>query len=249
MKRPLAILLLTVACTPETGNETSAGSTGTTEAPTTASPTTGTTEAPTTANPTVGTTEAPTTANPTTDGTTGTTEAPTTANPTFGTTSTTGGPSEACMNYCSEIAANCNGPNAQYAGLESCLGVCATFPPGQEEDVAGNSLACRLYHTGAAAEDAPTHCVHAGPGGAGACGDNCESFCAIATALCPGEHPDLAACQTACAAWPDDEKYDAGDAGGNTLACRLYHLTVAATDDAAAMTHCPHTVADSPPCQ
>ena len=47
----------------------------------------------------------------------------------------------------------------------------------------------------------------------------------------------------------DSEKYDAGDSSGNTLACRLYHLTVAATDAGSAATHCPHTVADSPVCK
>ena len=224
MQRTLVLLFLLAACKAESGDDTGGESTG------------GTTEVPTIANST--------TSSPTIGGTT---EAPTTANPT--TAGSTTGDDPACVNYCETIAMNCSGANAQYAAAESCLGVCATFAPGMDGDVAGNSLACRLYPTGAAAEAASTHCAHAGPGGAGACGTNCESFCSIATAICPAEHPDTDTCLATCMGFMDTEKYDAGDAAGDTLACRLYHLTVAATDAASATTHCPHTVADSPPCK
>ena len=243
VQRTLALLLLLAACKAEPGDDTRGESSGgTTAAPTTADPTT---SSPTTSSPTTGgTTEAPTTVGPTTGGTT---EAPTTANPT--TAGTTTGDDPACVNYCETIAMNCNGANAQYAAAESCLGVCATFAPGMDGDVAGNSLACRLYHLTVAATDAATPTVHAGPAGAGACGTNCESFCSIATEICPAEHPDIDTCLATCMAFMDTEKYDASDAAGDTLACRLYHLTVAATDAASATTHCPHTVADSPPCK
>lgn len=181
----------------------------------------------------------------------GTTAGSTTANPT--TTDGSGGSSGGgaaldCNTYCDAITANCTAANAQYSSKESCMGACAAFPVGAAADTSGNTLGCRTYHSGAAAMDAATHCVHAGPGGAGACGSNCEGFCAIAVATCPTEHPDEATCMTTCMGFADTEPFDAGDVAGDTLACRLYHLSVAATDAASAMTHCAHTAAMSAPC-
>jgi hypothetical protein len=153
-----------------------------------------------------------------------------------------GGSAAACDTYCADIAKNCAGDNMQYGDMASCMGACSALPEGKPGDMAGNTVNCRIYHAGAATMDAALHCVHAGPGGAGACGSNCESFCAIATATCKTEHPDNATCMTTCMGFKDMEKYDASDVDGDTLACRLYHLTVAASSDANAATHCPHTV-------
>lgn len=232
MYRPGLVLLLTLtlaACKTEPGDEgTGTDATTGTTAETTATGTTSTGATTGGASATTSTTGAPTTGD--------------------GTTGTTGVDETRCSMYCQDIMANCTGPVAQYPSLDSCLNICATFRPGDPDDVSGNSFACRVYHTGAAATDAATHCVHAGPSGGGACGDNCQGFCSIATAICPAEHPDPDACLTECMGFPDTEPFDTGDAGGNTLACRLYHLTVAATDDASAATHCPHTVTASPPC-
>jgi hypothetical protein len=240
----LLLTLAAAACYTDPGDDTgsAAGTSSTTAPGTTSTSTTGTTTSttdPTTGGPTTSTTD-PTTGGPDTTG-----EPASTGDAT--TDMTTGG-DPACMNYCTELMGACSGANLQYSSLESCLGVCGTFSEGMVGDVTGNTLACRLYHTGAAAEDADTHCVHAGPGGANACGTNCESFCAVATNICPTEHPSNDACLTLCATFADEEKYDSGDTNGNTLACRLYHLTVAAVDDQNAQVHCPHTLAASPPC-
>lgn len=197
--------------------------------------------------------------NDTDDGTTaGSTAGSATDNPTSSTGdnsagssgggSSGGGAAPDCMTYCDTIMANCTAANAQYSSMESCMGACAAFPVGVTGETSGNTLGCRTYHSGAAATDAATHCVHAGPGGAGACGSNCEGFCSIAVATCPTEHPDEATCMTTCMGYMDTEPFDASDAAGNTLACRLYHASVAATDATAATTHCPHTTPDSPPC-
>jgi hypothetical protein len=142
---------------------------------------------------------------------------------------------------------SCFGTNIQYNDMASCLGTCGAFPVGNAGAMDGNSLHCRIYHAGAAAKDATTHCTHAGPGGADFCGSNCESFCSIATKICPTQHPDNAACMTECMGLNDTVKYDATVAAGNTLACRIYHLTVAATSAADATTHCAHTVAKMNP--
>jgi hypothetical protein len=54
---------------------------------------------------------------------------------------------------------------------------------------------------------------------------------------------------TACAAIPSNGmKYNTSFTSGNTIECRLYHLSVAASDAASATTHCPHTSVVSSQC-
>ncbi|WP_434427051.1 hypothetical protein [Nannocystis pusilla] len=224
----LVVALVLAACKSEPGDEsTGSGSDG--------SSTTTTSAAATTPGPT---TAGPTTAELTTTSTTSSdTE-----------TATTGVDEALCADYCANVMTNCLDPQAQYPSADSCKRACASFPAGARGDVSGNSYACRRYHTDAAATDAPTHCVHAGPSGGGACGDNCDGFCALAVSVCPGEHPSLEACLATCAGFTDDEEFNVGNVAGDTLACRLYHLTVAATGETDAAVHCPHTLQNSPPC-
>lgn len=115
--------------------------------------------------------------------------------------------------------------------------------------MAGNTLGCRTYHAGAAAGDPTTHCVHAGPGGAAACGSNCEGFCTLALETCTGGNEQwatMAECMTECNGYDQTEPYDTSDTAGDSFACRLYHL-IAAIDDPEL--HCPHIVEASAPCQ
>ena len=159
---------------------------------------------------------------------------------------TTGAPVEGCEGYCDLIETHCGGPFTQYGSPDMCLGACAAFAPGTPGETSGNTLACRTYHAGVAADADDTHCTHAGPGGDMACGSNCEGFCAIAGKACPDAWPDNDACIVACTGFDAAEPYDASDIGGNTLACRLYHLTAATIDP---MTHCAHIKGDSAPCK
>jgi hypothetical protein len=93
-------------------------------------------------------------------------------------------------------------------------------------------------------------CTRAGPGGDATCGMNCESFCASTLQICADQnippYDSEAECLTACAGYSALERYDAGDIGGNTFACRLYHMTAASTEP---LTHCQHTGVDSAVCQ
>ncbi len=148
----------------------------------------------------------------------------------------------------------CTGSNAQFTSQASCEGTCSAWMAGTAGATSGNTLACRGYHLGVAATGtaaAATHCPHAGPGGGGACGANCEGFCTVAQAKCAGQFADNTACMTACSGFTNATAMytSMGNGSGNTFACRLYHLTVAATDTASATTHCPHIPATSPPCQ
>jgi hypothetical protein len=153
-----------------------------------------------------------------------------------------------CDEYCDLIMDNCVESTAQYPDLASCVAACPSFATGELEDKAGNTIGCRIYHSGLAAKEPEAHCPHAGPGGAGTCGMNCEGFCAIAVDVCTGDNEVFAsrtACEDECETFADTETFDQSDTSGDTFACRLYHLTVAATNPE---THCPHIVADSPVC-
>lgn len=151
-----------------------------------------------------------------------------------------------CATYCSRIMTNCTGDNAMYGSMNLCMTTCAGFPEGTLADTGGNTLGCRIYHAGAAVGDPATHCRHAGPGGDGACGGNCESFCHLATAICGTQYPLGELCITQCGAYPATPPYSAMTTSGNSLACRLYHLTAASSDAAA---HCQHTGMASDTCE
>lgn len=178
-----------------------------------------------------------------------------TADMTEPTPTTGGGGAElTCDDYCTTITANCTAANAQYfdnmdGGMASCMAACNGFPEGTLADTANNTLGCRIYHAGVAGTDAAmatTHCPHAGPGGAGACGSNCEGFCSVAMSSCGSVYATMEACMTECATFDDSVRYDISQTGGNTLACRLYHLTAGAI---VPDPHCTHINAASPTCQ
>ncbi len=167
-----------------------------------------------------------------------------------------GGPT--CADYCAKITRNCTsggdggGGHAQYASLAACTSYCTTnagWPAGATGAMSGNSIACRLYHAGAAAADPATHCPHAGPSGGNICGSWCDNYCQLMARNCTGANAvyDAATCMTKCATIPSNGM--PGDQVGNTVQCRIYHLGEAGTDPAL---HCPHaqTATDLPagPC-
>ncbi len=84
-----------------------------------------------------------------------------------------------------------------------------------------------------------------GEGGMGGAGgamvpDDCAGYCEIMAANCADTYADEAACLAACAEFPTDGAV--GDAGGNTLQCRIYHAGVAGMMDP--VVHCPHAGPD-----
>jgi len=177
-----------------------------------------------------------------------------------------------CNSYCTEIQANCKDTNAQYTDLDHCLGSCKAFPVGALADKAGDTLGCRIYHAGApAAGDPVLHCPHAGPAGdkltaapAGFCSgpagtaNVCEDFCNIEVKTCgtiaapitgvTPQYQDNAACLTACGGFANKDQNYSTTAKGDSLACRLYHVTNAAAeankatvDNAKVTLHCGHS--------
>jgi hypothetical protein len=145
---------------------------------------------------------------------------------------------------------SCTATLAQYSSMADCMATCTQFPVGTAADMANNTLGCRTYHAGAAAGAPAVHCRHAGPGGNGACGADCEGFCTIVLGECTGANQQyggsMATCMTSCAGYATTPPYSSSVTGGNSFACRLYHATAAASTP---NVHCPHTAAASGPCQ
>lgn len=180
----------------------------------------------------------------TNNGTTTTNNGTTTTNngTTGGTNNTTG--ATACETYCADYETNCGTQfGTDYTDAAGCETACAAFAEGTAGDMAGDNLACRQYHTGAAKADPATHCTHAGKVPTDACVDAvaptaCETYCADYETNCAVQfvvdYTTAAGCETACAEFAEGT---AGDMSGDNLACRQYHTGAAAND---ALTHCPH---------
>lgn len=161
----------------------------------------------------------------------------------------TGGSSGAssCDTYCATVMANCQGDNAQYSGLDQCLGSCAAFP--QSQDQTGNTVGCRTLHAQNAADDPTVHCPHAGPGGDGVCGAACDGYCQIAMMYCTAAngaqvYTDLADCQADCQAHGATPRYTANVQAGDSAACLLYHAQEASVVPA---DHCNGDLAKTSP--
>jgi hypothetical protein len=156
-----------------------------------------------------------------------------------------------CPDMCRVAMVACEGDPAVYDDTETCIATCEALPPGLNTDTHENSVGCRHYHSYNSILGPVIHCSHAGPGGAGHCGEiidgagNCESYCILAEAGCPTAYAstfaDDDACLEACAMLPgaaDDgmttelnetEQYSVALAESRDPAfvyqCRLLHTT------------------------
>lgn len=171
-----------------------------------------------------------------------------------------------CNTYCTHLAADCTGANAQL-NPTNCMGTCMAYPPGTQADMSGNTLGCRNYHLQnieVRNMSATVHCPHTGPIGglaadtASVCGTSpCDDFCELQTKVCGTNatqvtgvdanhrYADLAACKAACGDFVKTPEASPTVQSGNTFACRIYHLTNAAaqTTPTGLQAHCGHTLA------
>ncbi|MFO0591021.1 MAG: hypothetical protein U0441_25985 [Polyangiaceae bacterium] len=156
-----------------------------------------------------------------------------------------------CAAYCDLVQTLCTGPNAQYASVDSCLGLCSTFPAGAPGDTSGHSIACRIQVLQSTTMLEDTDCAAAGPGGAGTCGSNCDAYCAGMAVICPATFESPTDCTAECDPLIECPPYHVTAATPNdpSIQCRLYHLSSAAVgilskepgvDTAAQVKHCPH---------
>ena len=145
-------------------------------------------------------------------------------------------PAADCDTYCTNVMANCAGPDAQYGSEAECTDYCNNAS-GFSED-GDNSVACR--NAAALASD----CDTAGPTGNNSCGSWCEVYCALAGNNCGGDNSlynnDME-CLTACADF--DDGGTPGDVQFDTVQCRIYHLGAPAAADPGL--HCPHGAQES----
>jgi hypothetical protein len=161
-------------------------------------------------------------------------------------------PSALCEDYCDTVMEACPGDAAVYSGRELCITVCKQLPPGNEGDKFTNSVQCRLDQARIVKRQNGadlSQCPAAGPGGEAKvndggplCGSACEAFCSIYLQTCTDPEQfrvfrDEKECLDDCATVPDLGGYSTAISEGNTLQCRLWHIT-AATDDP--YPHCNH---------
>jgi hypothetical protein len=153
-----------------------------------------------------------------------------------------------CATYCERALRACTGDYAIYHGAADCEPACALLSPEQ--------LQCRDQQVGAALASGEVwdHCQAAALGGSTACGGNCENYCAFMDRVCTDKNRkdnDAVDCVSKCRALHDRENTLSGmpanvrrisidvDHEGDTLQCRLVHLTIAA-GPGAADAHCWH---------
>jgi hypothetical protein len=135
-----------------------------------------------------------------------------------------------CQSYCDTVMDVCTGDNAVYTTPELCLGVCAQLDPGDPIEPVGNTLACRVQEAKSAEREPADHCRFLGPGGGGKCGSDCDAYCDLFPKVCPDEveYPTKASCLKACGGLTDQDRFDVkADHGGDSIECRLVHLSSA----------------------
>jgi hypothetical protein len=145
-----------------------------------------------------------------------------------------------CTVYCDAVQANCTGEQQQYASAVTCMTVCEVLEAGELGDTGVNTVECRLARAelARATGEPVNYCASAGPGGAGACGNNCAAYCDLMGDACPEQLGDRDACLDACNAVPVAQgRFNTAYDVGNTLQCRLFHVSAATLDP---VTHCNH---------
>lgn len=146
-----------------------------------------------------------------------------------------------CGEFCDLVMANCVGDNQVYHSRENCIGFCSLLQEGDfTEADRGNTVACRLAAARAVPNgEADVLCQSAGPGGGKQCGpSNCDNYCALFPKVCPEEASTQEPCVTNCRGLRDDLSLSSeADHEGDTIQCRLVHLSAATTEP---KSHCQH---------
>jgi hypothetical protein len=156
------------------------------------------------------------------------------------------GGTPSCADYCTKVMANCTDTNKQYDNMADCTNSCQHFMLGTLGMMMMNTVGCRTYHAEAAKANPGTHCEHAGPSGAGQCGNVCGAYCKIAEAACPSQVGTTCSADCSSYAKVTDKPYSIAIQSGNTAECRLYHATRAVTDPDP---HCMHVGNASSTCK
>jgi hypothetical protein len=143
------------------------------------------------------------------------------------------GETEECKAYCDAMTQSCTGDNQAYPSREVCGAVCRHFEKGDVE-ASGNTLACRSKRIlSLSAGEEATVCRVAGPGSGAPCTTQCDAYCDLLLSACTerASAAGLSAseCRRQCAALEPSPDFSVSDqyTSGDSLGCRLYHLTAA----------------------
>lgn len=155
-----------------------------------------------------------------------------------------------CLDYCDTVMASCTGMNQQYASQQVCLLACELMDPGAPGATTGNNVTCRLSRAelAAATGEPANYCYTAGPGGGDVCGTDCDGYCTLMTAKCR-ELGTFNQCLAACSIVPDlslppnPQFYNISMQSGDSLQCRLFHVTASTLDP---VNHCTHAAGNMP---
>ncbi|HEV8550686.1 MAG TPA: hypothetical protein VGQ57_16690 [Polyangiaceae bacterium] len=154
-----------------------------------------------------------------------------------------------CGEFCDTVMQNCKDDNQVYERREKCMGWCEKLDVGDPtEPQKTNTLACRLREAQlagkAADENISDHCRSAGPEGVN-CGGACLSYCTMYERACGGVQCSTQAnCQAKCQGLRDNHEFNlVTDYEGNSLQCRLVHLTNATIQPEP---HCGHAALSTP---
>lgn len=152
-----------------------------------------------------------------------------------------------CPAYCELLGTICDADFFPYSGQEECLLTCTRtqWPLATLEDVSGNSVGCRMYHTIVAeTEGRAIHCPHAGPSGGDVCGGWCVNYCDLFMSVCNGEVDEpfdsTDACLRACVLVNDGGIDAIPNVTGDTIQCRINAaIRASASPPVSAIQHCP----------
>jgi hypothetical protein len=152
-----------------------------------------------------------------------------------------------CEDFCRTAMVACP---SSWDDLDHCLRTCGvTEPITEKEDIVGpDTTKCRNTHAFVALLVNPHHCAHAGVLGSNVCGGNCDAYCRLAKAACPGYVDDeffekpagkdaKSPCVEECEGLdgvmsesPEDYTVEAGEKG-NSVQCRALHASRALDEE------------------
>lgn len=156
-----------------------------------------------------------------------------------------------CTYYCGQMETRCGEPFNVYDRPGACMAVCMLMDEGDTLGGADeNTVACRVRKLRQPGFEPSTDCAQVGPGSNDACGTNCEALCSLRARVCgPIKGQDVMAdivsydvCMHNCEALPDLGSFDANrDRFGDSVQCRLIHVSESAISHELALTHCSHS--------
>jgi hypothetical protein len=168
-----------------------------------------------------------------------------------------------CEDYCALAMSVCTGDIQQYDTEADCVAECKggmtlnETPLRSDEpiDISRDTVACRRYHLyNHLKTPGGVHCEHAGPSGDGHCGNICPAYCKQVKAACGTQFSTAFTNDQGCLddcgkvlgkpaikdQIDDHYRVSTGKKGGNTMSCRIYHMSKAFLDSK----NCPSAVGE-----